>query len=192
MSHGRQVLWRRRPAPASLPARNRLRSSAFEDDENKRLRRSSSILRSSTRLTGRTSWRTFSSESPARHPPGTGRSDRGAGRADPRASLATSSVICGLPARRLDSAVAALLVYKAIGEQLTCVFVDHGFLRKGEAEQVVEAFGTHFHVPLVHVGRRGTLPCEACRRQRARGEAQADRYRVHSRLRRRGPESSAT
>src|SRR4029077_15554420 len=51
----------------------------------------------------------------------------------------------------VDSAVAALLVHKAVGEQLTCVFVDHGLLRQDEAEQVVETFGEHFHVPLVHV-----------------------------------------
>src|SRR5206468_2860771 len=51
----------------------------------------------------------------------------------------------------VDSAVAALLVHKAVGDQLTCVFVDHGLLRENEAEQVVETFGGHFHVPLVHV-----------------------------------------
>src|SRR4030095_9944263 len=49
------------------------------------------------------------------------------------------------------SAVAALLVHKAVGDQLTCVFVDHGLLRENEAEQVVETFAGHFHVPLVHV-----------------------------------------
>ena len=54
----------------------------------------------------------------------------------------------------VDSAVAALLVHKAVGDQLTCVFVDHGLLRKDEAEQVVETFEGHFHVPLVHVGAR--------------------------------------
>ena len=51
----------------------------------------------------------------------------------------------------VDSAVAALLVHKAVGDQLTCVFVDHGMMRKNEAEQVVETFGDHFGVPLVHV-----------------------------------------
>ena len=59
-------------------------------------------------------------------------------------------MICGLSGG-VDSAVAALLVHKAVGNQLTCVFVDHGLLRKNEAEQVVETFGGHFHVPLVHV-----------------------------------------
>jgi GMP synthase (glutamine-hydrolysing) len=42
-------------------------------------------------------------------------------------------------------------VHKAVGDQLTCVFVDHGLLRENEAEQVIETFGGHFHVPLVHV-----------------------------------------
>ena len=59
-------------------------------------------------------------------------------------------MICGLSGG-VDSAVAALLVHKAVGDQLTCVFVDHGFMRHNEAEQVVETFGGHFRVPLVHV-----------------------------------------
>jgi GMP synthase (glutamine-hydrolysing) len=67
-----------------------------------------------------------------------------------RAQVGKGRVICGLSGG-VDSSVAALLVYKAIGDQLTCVFVDHGLLRKDEAEQVVETFANHFHVPLVHV-----------------------------------------
>jgi GMP synthase (glutamine-hydrolysing) len=67
-----------------------------------------------------------------------------------RAQVGKERVICGLSGG-VDSSVAALLVYKAVGDQLTCVFVDHGLLRKDEAEQVVETFATHFHVPLVHV-----------------------------------------
>jgi len=51
----------------------------------------------------------------------------------------------------VDSSVAALLVHKAVGDQLTCVFVDTGLLREGEPEQVEETFGRHFRVPLVHV-----------------------------------------
>ena len=67
-----------------------------------------------------------------------------------RAQVGSESVLCALSGG-VDSAVAALLVYKAVGDQLTCVFVDHGLLRKDEAVQVVETFGNHFHVPLVHV-----------------------------------------
>ncbi len=51
----------------------------------------------------------------------------------------------------MDSAVAALIVHRAIGDRLTCVFVDHGLLRLNEGEQVEAAFGKHFGVPLVHV-----------------------------------------
>jgi GMP synthase (glutamine-hydrolysing) len=67
-----------------------------------------------------------------------------------RAQVASERVICGLSGG-VDSAVAALLVHKAVGDQLTCVFVDHGLLRENEAGQVVETFAGHFHVPLVHV-----------------------------------------
>jgi GMP synthase (glutamine-hydrolysing) len=67
-----------------------------------------------------------------------------------RKQVANEKVLCALSGG-VDSAVAALLVHKAVGDQLTCVFVDHGLLRKSEAEQVVETFGEHFHVPLVHV-----------------------------------------
>jgi GMP synthase (glutamine-hydrolysing) len=71
-----------------------------------------------------------------------------------RAQVGSERVICGLSGG-VDSAVAALLVHKAVGDQLTCVFVDHGLLRENEAEQVVETFGGHFHVPLVHVEAQG-------------------------------------
>jgi GMP synthase (glutamine-hydrolysing) len=67
-----------------------------------------------------------------------------------RHQVGSAEVLCGLSGG-VDSAVAALLVYKAVGEQLTCVFVDHGLNREGEPDQVEETFGRHFHVPLVHV-----------------------------------------
>jgi GMP synthase (glutamine-hydrolysing) len=67
-----------------------------------------------------------------------------------RGQVGNERILCALSGG-VDSAVAALLVHEAVGDQLTCVFVDHGLLRKSEAEQVVETFGEHFHVPLVHV-----------------------------------------
>ncbi len=67
-----------------------------------------------------------------------------------RAQVGRERVLCGLSGG-VDSAVAALLVHKAVGDQLTCVFVDHGLLRQNEAEEVVATFDGHFHVPLVHV-----------------------------------------
>jgi GMP synthase (glutamine-hydrolysing) len=66
-----------------------------------------------------------------------------------RAQVKDGQVICGLSGG-VDSSVAAVLVHRAVGERLTCVFVDHGLMRMNEAEQVVEAFG-QFGIPLVHV-----------------------------------------
>ncbi len=67
-----------------------------------------------------------------------------------RAQVGDGRAICGLSGG-VDSSVAALLVHRAIGDQLTCVFVDHGLMRKGEGEQVVAAFRDTFKVPLVAV-----------------------------------------
>jgi len=67
-----------------------------------------------------------------------------------RAQVGKGRAICGLSGG-VDSSVAALLVHRAIGDRLTCVFVDHGLMRKNEGEQVIAAFRDHFHVPLVAV-----------------------------------------
>ena len=67
-----------------------------------------------------------------------------------RAQVGKGRVICGLSGG-VDSSVAAVLIHEAIGEQLTCVFVDHGLMRLGEGEQVVTLFRDHYNIPLVHV-----------------------------------------
>ncbi|WP_209424306.1 glutamine-hydrolyzing GMP synthase [Pararhodobacter sp. SW119] len=66
-----------------------------------------------------------------------------------RAQVGDGKVICGLSGG-VDSSVAAVLLHEAIGDQLTCVFVDHGLLRLGEAEQVVTMFRDHYNIPLIH------------------------------------------
>ena len=69
--------------------------------------------------------------------------------AEIRAQVGSAKVICGLSGG-VDSAVAAVLIHEAIGDQLTCVFVDHGLMRLHEAEQVVTLFRDHYNIPLVH------------------------------------------
>lgn len=71
-------------------------------------------------------------------------------KAEIREQVGSGKVICGLSGG-VDSAVAAVLIHEAIGDQLTCVFVDHGLMRAGEAEQVVSLFREHYHIPLIHV-----------------------------------------
>ena len=66
-----------------------------------------------------------------------------------RFQVGEAQVLCALSGG-VDSSVAALLVHKSIGKNLTCVFVDTGLMRAGEAEHVVETFGHHFQVPLIH------------------------------------------
>lgn len=70
--------------------------------------------------------------------------------AEIRAQVGQGRVICGLSGG-VDSAVAAVLIHEAIGDQLTCVFVDHGLMRAGEADEVVSLFRGHYNIPLVHV-----------------------------------------
>jgi len=71
-----------------------------------------------------------------------------------RAQVGDAKAICGLSGG-VDSSTSAMLVHRAIGDHLTCVFVDHGLLRQNEAEQVVEAFGKNSDVPLIHVEAQG-------------------------------------
>ena len=70
--------------------------------------------------------------------------------AEIRAQVGKGRVICGLSGG-VDSSVAAVLIHEAIGEQLTCVYVDHGLMRAGESEQVVSLFRNHYNIPLIHV-----------------------------------------
>ncbi|MFG1182627.1 glutamine-hydrolyzing GMP synthase [Xanthobacter sp. V7C-4] len=67
-----------------------------------------------------------------------------------REQVGTGRVICGLSGG-VDSSVAAVLIHEAIGDQLTCVFVDHGLMRQAEADEVVSLFRGHYNIPLVHV-----------------------------------------
>ena len=66
-----------------------------------------------------------------------------------RAQVGDKKVICGLSGG-VDSSVAAVLIHEAIGDQLTCVFVDHGLLRLNEADEVVSMFRDHYNIPLIH------------------------------------------
>jgi GMP synthase (glutamine-hydrolysing) len=70
-----------------------------------------------------------------------------------RAQVGKARVISGLSGG-VDSAVASVLIHEAIGDQLTCIFVDHGLLRQNEAEEVVRLFRGHYNIPLVHVDAR--------------------------------------
>ncbi|MDR3472088.1 MAG: glutamine-hydrolyzing GMP synthase [Devosia sp.] len=67
-----------------------------------------------------------------------------------RAQVGKGRVICGLSGG-VDSSVAAVLIHEAIGDQLTCIFVDHGLMRLNEADEVVTMFRDHYNIPLVHV-----------------------------------------
>ncbi|WP_156850948.1 glutamine-hydrolyzing GMP synthase [Bartonella refiksaydamii] len=70
--------------------------------------------------------------------------------ADIRKKVGKSRVICGLSGG-VDSTVVAVLLHEAIGEQLTCIFVDHGLMRKNEAEEILTLFRDHYNIELIHV-----------------------------------------
>ena len=73
-----------------------------------------------------------------------------------REQVGDGKVICGLSGG-VDSSVAALLIHEAVGDQLTCILVDHGVMRKDEAAQVVAMFREHYNIPLVHVDASDTF-----------------------------------
>jgi GMP synthase (glutamine-hydrolysing) len=73
-----------------------------------------------------------------------------------REQVGSGRVICGLSGG-VDSSVAAVLIHEAIGDQLTCILVDHGLMRKNEAAQVVEMFREHYNIPLVLVDAADTF-----------------------------------
>ena len=91
-------------------------------------------------------------------------------------------MICGLSGG-VDSSVAAALVHRAIGDQLTCIFVDTGLLRLHEREQVERTFRAHLGIKLVTVDASRALPRRARRRRGSGGEAQDHRPHVHRRVR---------
>ena len=79
-----------------------------------------------------------------------GRLSRQGSIAEIRKQVGDKRVICGLSGG-VDSSVAALLIHEAVGDQLTCILVDHGLMRKNEAADVVAMFREHYNLPLVHV-----------------------------------------
>ncbi len=105
-----------------------------------------------------------------------------------REQVGDGRVICGLSGG-VDSSVAALLVHRAVGEQLTCVFVDHGLMRKDEGEQVVEDLPRHVQGAARGGRRRDALPGQAQGGDRAGGQAQGDRRGVHQGVRGGGGEA---
>ena len=104
-----------------------------------------------------------------------------------RAQVGKGRVICGLSGG-VDSSVAAVLIHEAIGDQLTCILVDHGLMRLNEADEVVTMFRDHYNIPLVHVDATRRIPRRARGRGRPRDQAQDHRPAVHRDLRGRGQE----
>ena len=102
-----------------------------------------------------------------------------------RAQVGTEEVILGLSGG-VDSSVAAALIHRAIGDQLTCIFVDTGLLRQDESAQVMETFGKHLGVRVELVDAARDIPPRTVRRYRSRGQAQDHRPRVRQRVPGRG------
>ena len=105
-----------------------------------------------------------------------------------REQVGDGKVICGLSGG-VDSSVAALLTYKAVGDQLTCVFVDHGLMRKNEGNQVVAAFRDQFKVPLIAVDAEERFLDRLAGVTDPETQAQDHRRGVHPRVRGAGGEA---
>ena len=99
-----------------------------------------------------------------------------------RAQVGSGRVICGLSGG-VDSAVAAVLIHEAIGDQLTCVFVDHGLLRKDEGKTVVDLFRHHYNIPLVRGDASKLFLEELAGVTDPEAKAQDHRPPVHRRVR---------
>ena len=142
----------------------------------------SSIPKSRTRRAAASSSRTSSSASAT--PSRVGRRARSSRARSRRFEqlVGDARVICGLSGG-VDSSVAAALVHRAIGDQLTCVFVDTGLLRLHEREQVERTFSANLGIKLVTVDASRALPRRARRRRGSGEEAQDHRPHVHRRLR---------
>ena len=116
------------------------------------------------------------------------RHPRAGRRATPRETGSDGRVICALSGG-VDSAVAAALVHRAVGDRLTCIYVDHGLMRKKESELLRVTFERDLGMNLVMVDARDALPRPAGRRRGSRAEAQDHRRRVHPGLRGGGREA---
>ena len=104
-----------------------------------------------------------------------------------RHQVGKGRVICGLSGG-VDSAVAAVLIHEAIGDQLHCIFVDHGLLRQSEGEQVVALFRDHYNIPLVHRDASGLFLGRLAGVTDPEAEAQDHRRALHRRVRGGGQE----
>ena len=107
-----------------------------------------------------------------------------------REQVGRGRVICGLSGG-VDSAVAAVLIHEAIGDQLTCIFVDHGLMRLNEAEEVVALFRGHYNIPLVHVDASDTFLVGARRASSIRRRSERPSAGSSSRRSRRRRRNSA-
>ena len=164
-----------------MPCR-RMRPTPSPPTKRAAITRRCSIPRWSTRPTARSSSPISCSRSPASKATGRWPPSAQEEIARIRAQVGKSRVICGLSGG-VDSAVAAVLIHEAIGDQLICVFVDHGLMRQGEADEVVNLFRGHFNIPLVHVDAAEEFIAGARGRRGPRGQAQDDREIVHRHVR---------